>query len=47
MLSIVCMIYAIQLIWQGKQLYFIIQGADPTPQSIESTEYIMTRFAKA
>ena len=31
---------------QGKQLYFIIQGADPTPQSIESTEYIMTRFAK-
>lgn len=31
---------------QGKQLYFIIQGAAPTQQSIESTEFIMNRFGE-
>lgn len=31
---------------QGKNMYFLIQGTAPTPQSIESTEFIMNRFGE-
>lgn len=31
--------------WEGKDLYFFMQGAAPTELSKESTTYIIERFA--
>lgn len=34
-----------ETLFQGKDLYFIFQGASPTKQQLESGEYTMKRFA--